>query len=68
MPQVTQRDVMRRLVAKLGRNEAAVCRAYAAAEQRGEVPRQRNTHGITAEQYARALWNDGVKKGWLFCH
>jgi hypothetical protein len=59
---------MRRLVAKLWRNEDAVCHYYAAAEQRGEVPRRRNTHGTTAERYARALWNDGVKKGRLFSH
>jgi hypothetical protein len=41
-----------------------VVREYA-AEARGEVKRKSNSHGITAEQYARALWNDAVKKGWI---
>jgi hypothetical protein len=38
---------------------------YADAERRGEAPRRRNTSGLSADEYARALWADGVKKEWL---
>jgi hypothetical protein len=60
-----QRDLMRFLVAKLGRIEDAVCREYAAAERRGLVPRSRNNHGLSAEQYAHRLYSDGIRKQWL---
>jgi hypothetical protein len=62
---VTQRDMMRLLIERHGRDEAAVCKAYAAAERRGEVPRYRNKSGRTADEYALALWRDGEKKGWF---
>jgi hypothetical protein len=62
---MTQRDMMRRLIANLGRVEDTVCKAYAAAERRGEVPRNRNKYGLTPEEYARALWRDGDRKGWF---
>lgn len=56
---------MRELVKRFGMNEERVVREYAEAEQRGEVDRKSNTHQYTAEQYARALWNDALKKGWI---
>lgn len=56
---------MRELVRRFGPVEERVVREYAAAEERGDVERKSNSHGITAEQYARALWNDAVKKGWI---
>lgn len=62
---LSQRDYMRELVGRFGYNEERVVREYAAAEERGEVERKSNSHRITAEQYARALWNDAVKKGWI---
>lgn len=62
---ISQRDYMRELVRRFGPNEDRVVREYAAAEERGEVERKSNSHTITAEQYARALWNDAVKKGWI---
>ena len=61
----TQRDVMRQLVRGLGLNREAVVAAYAAAELNGEVSRMRDANGTDAETYARALWADGVKKGWF---
>jgi hypothetical protein len=61
----TQRDFMRQLIEKHGRNEALVCKQYALAEQRGKVQRFSNSHGITPEEYAHALWRDGAKKGWF---
>ena len=56
---------MRDLVGRFGADEERVVRAYAEAEQRGEVERSRNTYHLTAEQYARALWRDAVRKGWI---
>lgn len=64
--ELTQRDFMRELVRRHGRSEEVVIREYAEAERRGEVLRQRNEHGLDAETYARALWRDGMKKGWLY--
>jgi hypothetical protein len=60
-----QRELMRKLVATIGRNEDAVCAAYADAEADGNVARKSNAHNRTPEEYARALWRDAVKKGWL---
>jgi len=60
-----QRDVMRELYRQQGGNEERVVRAYAAAEQRGEVRRDSNTHNVDALGYARALLRDGLRKGWL---
>src|SRR5690606_22222507 len=37
----------------------------ARAEQEGIVARNRNTHNMPPEDYSAALWEDGVKKGWL---
>ena len=56
---------MRELVRRFGPDEERVVLEYAAAEERGDVERKRNSHGMTPEQYARALWNDAVKKGWI---
>lgn len=56
---------MLQLVRRFGHDEERTVLQYAAAEARGEVERKNNSHGITAEQYARALWNDAVKKGWI---
>jgi hypothetical protein len=63
---LSQRDYMRRLVEKIGRNKNAACSAYAAGERRGEVARSSNDYKLTPEQYAEALWSDGERKGWLF--
>jgi hypothetical protein len=60
-----QREMMRRLVAAHGRNEAKVCAAYASAEKAGLVTRRRNTHNLTAIDYAHALWRDGVRRNWF---
>ena len=62
---MTQRDKMRELFHFHQGNKAAVIIAYAQAEKTGEVDRIRNASGYGTEQYARALWADGEKKGWL---
>ena len=60
-----QRDMMRRLVKQFGRDKEKVCRAYAAAERDGQVPRGSNVFKLSAEEYADALWRDGERKGWF---
>jgi len=62
---ITQRDTMRALIAKYGLNEDLVCDKYAQAERRGEVERKRNENDLKPEKYARALWLDGIAKGWI---
>lgn len=61
----SQRDFMRELVKRFGVDKERIVREYAEAERRGEVERKSNSHGYTPEHYARALWNDAVKKGWI---
>lgn len=56
---------MREMVKRYGANEERVVREYAEAEKRGEVQRKSNAFDITPEQYARALWRDAVRKGWI---
>lgn len=43
-------------------HKETVCAAYVLAEQRGDVERRSNKRGISAEEYASALWNDGIRK------
>ena len=62
---VTQRDKMRELFHQHQGNKTAAVSAYAEAENAGEVNRLRNASGYGTLQYARALWADGEKKGWL---
>ena len=62
---IGQRDYMRKLVTELGQDKLAVCSAYAQAEQDGIVARQNNTTRMAPSDYAKALWEDGAKKGWL---
>ncbi len=56
---------MRELVMRFGSVEERVIREYAVAEEGGEVERKSSSHGISAEQYTRALWNDAIKKVWV---
>jgi hypothetical protein len=62
---MTQRDMMRELVQRFGEHEDVVVREYARAERAGRVERKRDTYGRSPEDYARALWRDALKKGWL---
>ena len=61
----SQREVMRELFRRYGADEERIVREYAKAEKRGEVQRKSNAFDITPEQYARALWRDAVRKGWI---
>jgi len=60
-----QRDKLRELAVRHGSDRDSVVKAYAAAERSGEVQRKSNSHKITSLQYANALYNDALKKGWL---
>ena len=59
-----QVDYMRKLISELGRNQAAVCAAYAKAEDDGVVSRKSNDNNMSSLEYAIALWKDGERKGW----
>lgn len=63
--QMSHRDFMRGLFQQFGGDKAAVVKAYADAERRGEISRSSNARGMSAIEYARRLWLDGTKKGWL---
>jgi hypothetical protein len=59
----TQRDEMFRLFRQFGSGRDAVCEAYVRSEREGHVDRRSVARDPLA--YARALWADGVAKGWL---
>lgn len=61
----SQRAVMVRIYRSVGRDADRAVSEYAAAECRGEVVRKSNKSQIDSEAYARALLNDGLRKGWL---
>jgi hypothetical protein len=61
----TQREVMQELYVASGHDEVLTVERYADAERQGLIQRQRNTHGTSPEWYAKALFADGIKKGWL---
>jgi hypothetical protein len=62
---IAQRTMMQDLWRRNRPDEVRTIHAYAAAERRGEVFRERNVHGVDAEEYARRLLEDGRRKGWL---
>ena len=64
-PRPSQRDVMRAIYARCGGNIDDAVNEYAASERRGEVARRSNSAGVPPEAYARALLQDGERKGWL---
>jgi hypothetical protein len=65
MPKDTQRELMLRLFRELRGNPERTIQAYADAERLGKVSRASNKHDIGSEAYARGLFADGVRKGWL---
>lgn len=62
---ISQRDFMREMVKRYGADEDRIVRVYAEAKKRGEVERKSNAFDITPEQYARALWCDAIRRGWI---
>ncbi len=61
----TQRDHMRAAYEKAGRNQAKAIALYAAKERRGEAQRGSNMNDLDPDEYAAALFRDGIRKGWL---
>jgi len=61
-----QREYMRTLYRKYGNNISRIIQEYATAEIQGKVARFSNRGNLSGEQYAKALYKDGVRKGWLF--
>lgn len=61
----SQRDKMRELFQRNAGDEEKTVLAYAVAERAGEVSRRSNDYALNAEEYARRLLNDGVRKGWI---
>jgi len=62
---MTQRDYMRTLYQRHRCSEADIVRAYADGERNGIVHRNQNKYNLTPESYAKALYKDGTKKGWI---
>jgi hypothetical protein len=56
---------MRELFRRYNQDESETVAAYAEAEQRGDVIRKRDSQGLTSAQYAKRLFWDGIKKGWI---
>jgi len=61
----SQRDKMRELFQENAGDEEKTVSAYASAERAGEVSRRSNDYALNAEEYARRLFADGVRKGWI---
>lgn len=62
---MNQRTFMRQLYKQYGNNESVLVAEYAKAEKNNIVQRKNNAYKISAEQYAEALYQDGIRKGWL---
>ncbi len=62
----TQRDHMRQLYKDFAGDEKKIVNAYAAAESTNVVVRISNKYKITAIDYAKALYKDGIRKGWIY--
>jgi hypothetical protein len=60
-----QRDAMREAFNKYSGEKEKTIKAYAWLEEKGYAPRKNNSHNFSARYYAEALFNDGIKKGWL---
>jgi hypothetical protein len=60
-----QRDAMRDVFSKYNGKKTKVIKAYAWLEEKGYAPRKNNAHNFSSTYYAEALYNDGIKKGWL---
>ena len=60
-----QREAMRELFSKYSGDKQKIVRAYAWLDENIYVPRKSNSHKFSPKYYAEALYNDGIKKGWL---
>lgn len=60
-----QRAAMREVFSKYNGDKEKTIRAYAWLDEKGYAPRKNDTHKFTPMYYAKALYNDGINKGWL---
>ena len=60
-----QRHMMRRLYREHRGDKDRAVREYARAERAGKVQRKQDKNGQTPEEYAKALFRDGERKGWI---
>ena len=58
-----QRDWMREIALNNDWNQEKSVAEYAKLDAAGKTPRKNRTQDSVS--YARALWNDGLQKGWL---
>ncbi len=61
--ELSQRDYMRDVALKHRWDADASIAEYSVLDEKGEAPRESRTQD--SYSYAKALWNDGLKKGWL---
>ena len=62
---MTQRDIMRRFYRQHRGNPDQTIRAFLVAERYGDVRRASNYSNIDVLTYARVLFADGLRRGWL---
>jgi len=60
-----QRDAMKEVFSKFSGEKEKVINAYAWMDEKGYAPRKNNSHNFSSRYYAEALFNDGIRKGWL---
>ena len=60
-----QRSAMREVFSKFNGDKEKAVKAYAWLDENGYAPRGSNIHNFSSMYYAEALYNDGIKKGWL---
>lgn len=60
-----QRELIKQLATKHKGDEKKVCAAYAKAEREGTIKRARDEHDLSPEEYAKQLWRDAQRWGWL---
>ncbi len=61
----TQRDFIKDVFKKHNGNKEETIKDYARLEEEGTVQRKNNSHKLSSMDYAKALYNDGINKGWL---
>lgn len=59
---------MKQLFVEHDGNESACIKSYSDAERKGLVERRKNRSNLSSEEYASALFRDGIIKGWLYPH
>ena len=58
-----QRDYMKDLAVEYHWDKERVISEYAKLDENGKIPRKNRTQDSCS--YAKAMWNDGIQKGWL---